>query len=104
MRRTAWETEPCVSNNTSMISFADPGPGGINPRTARTSQFGGLRPVSLGVGPCVCVLRASISIEVSPEKLLPAGLLEKIGHTYRLRAIGGARPAHDWSQSVVHLC
>ena len=42
--------EPCVSNKTSMISFADPGPGGISAPMTLTSQFGRLRWVSLGVG------------------------------------------------------
>src|SRR5438093_2346211 len=51
-----------------MISFADPGPGGINPRTTLTSQFGGLRSVLLGVGLSEGALPALISIEVSSSR------------------------------------
>src|SRR6266571_3457109 len=51
-----------------MISFAEPGPGGINLRTTLTSQFGCLRSLSLCVGFSEFALPASISIEVASSR------------------------------------
>src|SRR5262249_25657462 len=52
------------------------------------------------------VLPASIFIEVSSSRSFCRSASQRSdpGHTYPLRAIRGARPAHDWSQSVVDLC
>ena len=97
MRRTAWGTEPCVSNKTSMISFADPGPGGINLRTTFTSQFGRLRSLSLCVGFSEFALPALISIEVSSSRSFcrPASQRSNPAHISANRARPSCRFPQD---------
>src|SRR5437667_5665634 len=87
-----------------MISFADPGPGGINPRTTLTSQFGGLRSVLLGVGLSEGALPALICIEVSSSRSFCRSASQRSDpgtHVIHVRSEGHDQHATGANQSFI---